>query len=87
MLQRMVILKHLEPYRHNTKEELQTLFEKGLIDETNLRIKINFSPYIDRFERENINIIEFGITLPFDDKIKKIKEQLIKYANEEKTSQ
>lgn len=87
MLQRMVILKHLEPYRHNTKEELQTLFEKGLIDETNLRIKINFSPYIDRFERENINIIEFGITLPFDDKIKKIKEQLIKYANEEKNSQ
>lgn len=86
MLQRMVILKHLEPYRHNTKEELQALYEKGLLDETNLRVKLNFAPYIDRFERENINIIEFGINLSFDDKIKKIKEQLINYANEEKAN-
>ena len=84
MFQRAIVLKHLEPYRHNTKEELLSLYDKGLIDETKMKIKLNFSTYIDRFERENINITEFGINIPFDARIDRIMEELINYANEDK---
>jgi hypothetical protein len=35
-----------------------------------------------RFERENINVIEFAQALSFDAKIKAIKEVLDGYANE-----
>ena len=84
MFQRAIVLKHLEPYRHNTKEELLSLYDKGLIDETKMKIKLNFSTYIDRFERENINITEFGINIPFDARINRIMEELINYANEDK---
>lgn len=83
-LQRMGILKHLEPYRHFTFDELLRLSDKQLLDEELLVIKLNFSTFIDRFERENTNIIEFGSQLPFDSKIKIILNKLKDYVREEK---
>lgn len=82
-LQRMMILKHLEPYRHYTRNELMTIQEKGLTDSILMKIKINFNSYIDRFERENLNITEFGRNMEFNDRVNKIKEQLLNYAKEE----
>ena len=81
-LQRILILKHLEPYNHYTLDELLKLRAGGLLDEDLLNIKINFIEYINRFERENINIIEFGEKLEFDTKIKIIKQKLLDYAKE-----
>ena len=81
-LQRMLILAELEPYRHATREEVVTLFDKGLISESDLRIKLNFANYIRRFEREFLNILEFGGNMPFESKINFINQKLQDYERE-----
>ena len=82
MMQRMIILSDLEPYRHLTRNEVQGLYEKNLIPVEDLLIKFNFADFIKRFERENMNIIEFGAETDYDKKINTIKEQLKAYASE-----
>lgn len=82
VLQRMLILKQLEPYPHKTLDEVLKLFEKGLLDEKLVKLKINFSALIDRFERENINIIEFASKKPLRDKINIITNKLLEYVTE-----
>ena len=82
-MQRMLILKHLEPYRHYTFDELMKLQEKQLLNQDSLKIKINFSTFVDRFERENTNIIEFGSQLEFDKKINIINEKFKDYVREQ----
>lgn len=79
MLQRMLILAELEPYRHATREEVITLFDKGIISESDMRIKLNFANYIRRFEREFLNILEFGENMPFTSKIEFINNKLKDY--------
>ena len=81
-LQRMIILSDLEPYRHFSRQEVLELQSKGLIDETNLQIKLNFASFVKRFERENANIIEFGVLLPYERKIEIITDKFKEYANE-----
>ena len=83
-LQRMLILNELEPYRHIGRQEALTLYEKNIMPEEDLRIKMNFPDYVRRFERENTNVIEFGSAIPFTDKISRIREELNRYAQEEK---
>lgn len=83
VLQRMQILKQLEPYPHKTITEVISLFDKGLLEEELVRLKINFVSYIDRFERENINILEFATNRTLDEKIKIIKDKLISYVQQE----
>lgn len=83
ILQRMLILKQLEPYPHKTLDEILELSEKGLLDKRKVLLKINFNSYIDRFERENINIITFGQNISLKDKIRIINEKLLSYVDEE----
>lgn len=78
-MERMLILKHLEPYRHYTFDELMELNDKSLLDDELLQIKINFSSYIDRFERENTNVTEFASQLDFNSKISIIFKTLQSY--------
>lgn len=82
VLQRMLILKQLEPYPHKTLDEVLMLFEKGLLDEKLVMLKVNFSALIDRFERENINIIEFASKKSLRDKINIITNKLLEYVSE-----
>lgn len=84
VLQRMLILKQLEPYPHKTLQEILDLYEKSLLDEDKVKLKINFSSYIDRFERENINIIEFASRKPMREKINIITKKLLDYVHEER---
>lgn len=86
MMQRMLILKQLEPYPHKTQSEVIGLFESGLLDIKKVILKLNFSSYIDRFERENINIIEFGSSLTLKDKVNAIYKKLLEYVAEEQTT-
>lgn len=75
------ILKHLEPYAGMTAAEMQAL----RIDETdveNFIIKLNFVTFIRRFERENMDLTEFGTALDFNSKIKIITQKLTDYAKE-----
>lgn len=86
MMQRMIVLKQLEPYPNKTHEQVLSLYEKGLLDKTKVLIKLNFSTYIDRFERENINIIAFGSNIQLSDKVRVIYKKLEDYAREERTT-
>lgn len=79
VLQRMLILKQLEPYPHKTLDEVLNLFEKNLLDEKLVKLKVNFAALIDRFERENINIIEFAANKPLREKIEIINKKLLEY--------
>jgi hypothetical protein len=78
-LQRMIILKQIEPFRHMSIAEVVTLFKGGLIDEQTAKIKVNFCSLIDRFERENTNINDFGANIDFATKIDKINNQIKDY--------
>ena len=81
-LQRMLILAELEPYRHLTRPEVLELYEKQLITEDELRIKLNFANFVRRFERENTNVLEFGSQIPFSKKIEVITKKIYDYASE-----
>lgn len=84
-LQRMIILNDLEPFRHRTQEEVATLKEKGLIAEEEMLLKADFMGFVRRFERENDNILEFGVTIPYAEKIKNIYNTLLEYAKQRKS--
>ena len=86
VLQRMLILKQLEPYPHKTLDEVLKLDEKKLIDEKLVKLKINFSTLVDKFERENINIIEFASNRPLREKIDIITNKLLEYVTENDTT-
>ena len=83
VLQRMLILKQLEPYPNKTLDEVLKLHEKKLLNENYVKLKINFSTLVERFERENINIIEFASARTFSEKIKLITDKLLDYVREE----
>lgn len=82
-LRRMLVLAELEPFRHLTREEVVTLYDKGLITPEQLKLKLNFSSYIHRFERENLNVLKFGDNTDFNKKINIINSKLKEYAREE----
>lgn len=86
VLQRMLILKQLEPYPHKTLDEVLKLYEKELLNENLVKLKINFSTLIEKFERENINIIEFASNKPMREKIDIINKKLLEYVTEIETS-
>jgi hypothetical protein len=78
----MMILAELEPYRHLTRDEMTTLFDKGIVTADEMRLKLNFNSLIKRFERENTDILTFGSAIPYDRKIEIIRETLDGYAKE-----
>lgn len=79
VLQRMLILKQLEPYSHKTLSEVIELFGQGLVNEDLVKLKVNFSSLIDRFERENIDIVEFAAGKTMREKIDIIHNKLLEY--------
>lgn len=86
-LQRMLILSELEPYRHLTRSEVLDLYSKSIISEEDMRVKLNFATFVKRFEREFINILEFGYNLPYNAKINFITQKLKDYASENRQQQ
>lgn len=86
VLQRMLILKQLEPYPHKTLDEVLKLYEKELLNENLVKLKINFSTLVEKFERENINIIEFASNKPMREKIDIINKKLLEYVTENDTT-
>ena len=81
-LQRMLILSELEPYRHLTRNEVLDLYGRQIIDESDMRIKLDFANFVRRFEREYLNILEFGYNMPYNSKIKFIINKFKEYASE-----
>lgn len=81
-LQRQIIISNLDPVRHKTTQEVTDMFESGAISFHDYMIKVNLSSLIFRFERENLPLNKFGLGIPFDTRIDRIKAALIVYANE-----
>lgn len=86
VLQRMLILKQLEPYPHKTLDDVLKLYEKKLLNENLVKLKINFSTLVEKFERENINIIEFASNKTMREKIDIINKKLLEYVTKIGTS-
>lgn len=82
-LRRMLILAELEPLRHMSREEVAELYSRNLIPERDLRIKLNFPSFVRRFERENMNILDFGSETSYERKIEAITAELRRYADEQ----
>ena len=82
-LRRMLLLAELEPMRHMTRQEVTELYDKRLVSEQDLRIKLNFPNFVRRFERENTNIVDFGEAIPYNRKIEIITAEFRKYADEQ----
>jgi len=86
-LHRSKILTHLNPFRHLTKTQVQAMYTAGQIGYPEFMVKVNFSTYIARFERENTSVLLFGDALAFDAKIKAISKTLIEYGKENQPEQ
>jgi hypothetical protein len=78
----MSIASDLEPSPFDTREEVEKKYNSGMITATDYYIKLNFFDLISRFERENGSIVAFGMELPYEQKIKRIKDTLIFYTNQ-----
>jgi len=82
VLQRMLILNDLEPYRHRTQDEVKALRELNLVSDAELILKADFMGFVKQFERENDNILEFGTAIPYSEKINTIYQTLLHYAEQ-----
>lgn len=82
---RMQLLKQLEPYQDSDIVQLSNLLMKGLVDKNKFIIKLNFEDFVMRFERENMDILEFGKQLPLAKKIEIITNKFIDYVNDQET--
>ena len=58
------------------------LYNASLLNANYVKLKINFSEFISKFERENIDIVEFGSSLPLREKIKIIRDKLLEYVKQ-----
>jgi hypothetical protein len=61
--------------------------DKQIISENDMRIKLNFANFVRRFEREYLNVLEFGYNMPFNSKINFITSKFNDYASESKRGQ
>jgi hypothetical protein len=80
--ERLEILKYLEPYQDNTIEELKNL-GVDITDPEGFVLKLNFSSFVNRFELEQGNIIEWGSALELKTKIDKINQVLRGYGTKQ----
>lgn len=81
-LKRENIIKNIDPCRHIDRDKAVELWEKGALDAKDVVLKLNFSTFVLKFERENAPLISFGEFLPFNERINKIKEILSSYGKE-----
>lgn len=76
------IKKALEPWQSLDFERIKSLGLDTQFPEKFI-LKINFDEYIQRFEREQANILMFASNLDFSKRIERIKEVLLSYVAEE----
>lgn len=83
-VQRMDILRNLEPWPDKDLKAVLDMqaTKPQLVSSIDLVIKSQFNSFIDRFEREQANIITFGRALDFFLKINLIRVELVAYAQE-----
>lgn len=86
-IQRNEILGQLEPYPGFTVQEVADLVGKGYANQDKLRIKLEFDSLIKRFEREQMNIVDFASARPIQTKIDIIYGKLLEYVKADSSEQ
>lgn len=81
-LYRQNILTNLDPFRHLTLSEVAALNKDGKIKDVDCLVKVNFSSFVLRFERENMSILDFGKNNTLEVKINAISQAFESYAKE-----
>lgn len=81
-IERQKMLLQLDPLPLYSTTDAFNLKDKGLIDDFDLTLKINFLNFITKFEAENAPITSFGFNLEPYQRIEKIKQTLNHYTNE-----
>ena len=81
-LMRARILRDLDPLPDKSIDEAILIKDAGGIDKINFVIKANKISFAKRFDREQMPLQFFGENLSYDVKIKKIKDEFVKYAGE-----
>lgn len=82
-MQRIEILKRLEPFCDLSIDQLINLKASFPLNELDLFIKFNFDYFVCKFEDENGSITDFGALLPMSKRIEIIRNQLFSYGNRE----
>ena len=80
--ERAKIIMDLDPLPQKNDDEAIKILENGGIDKINFIIKSNLINFVKRFERENINLVEFASNRDYSTKIDTILTKLKDYASE-----
>lgn len=86
MIKRSTLLNKINPFPFDTKEDLKMYVEWGTIDQKQLTLWANFTNLIKRFERENGDIVYFGVDKDPNTRINEILEILNIYIDESEQS-
>ena len=84
---RNAVLSLIEPYPLLSIAEVSDLVSKGYASKDKLMIKIDFIQLIKRFEREQLNVVDFGSALSLQSKINIINLKLTEYVRENNFSE
>lgn len=82
-LERARTLTAIEPYQNYTIGELLTMSDKFGLNKDFVRLKLDFNNYVNRFEREFMDIGVFMQFMPFNTKVAFIQEKLLGYVKED----
>ncbi len=85
-LQRNEILAQLEPYPGYSVQEVAALIGQGYGNKEKLAIKLEFDALVKRFEREQMNIVDFASARPIQTKIDIIWKKLLEYVRADTSS-
>lgn len=81
---RMEILRDLDPFPSSNVTEIFALFAQNaeIVGREDLYLKTHFEELINRFERENVSLVDFGDVYSYREKINVIKQTLLTYVKE-----
>lgn len=81
-MERSKMLQELTHFPHLSTDKLLTLAEKEIISRADLVVRLDLSTLAKRFERENGNMVDFGIdTMDYRKRITSINQTLLSYVN------
>lgn len=83
--QYMRISADLQPSAFDTRAEVLEKHENGMLSDDDYYLYLNFTDLINRFERENGSIVDFGSELDYSTKIDRIRTTLNFYIQQNKT--
>ena len=82
-VRKLMIENNVNPAPYSTMEECYKKLEMGVMQLDDLYIKANFTKFVQRFERENGSLVDFGADITFEQKIDIIYNTFKKYVKDE----